>query len=205
MILPQAQTGAGGDPHFVGFNGEHYDFMGAPDKWFVILSDPELYINAKLVALPGNSWGTFFGKISIGYANNQVMVTRLQDRIGLVATCNGNRIGPGFGSLRIEGQDLVLETSRYIIRVSRVYYERDWDDSLNGVPHLDLLVELGSEWTKGIGTHGVLGQTATTPVVGIPTGGCQGEGIIEGVWTNYQVSGPWATDYTYNLSRTFSS
>lgn len=167
------------DPHFVGFRGERYDFMGAPDRWFAILSDPEVQINAEFSAVPGNDWGTYINRIAVSHPGGRLLVTSGRDELGPVA----------------------LDVRYYLLRIIRNYYEHGYEDALNGVPHLNLEVDLGPGWTRRRGTHGVLGQTASAAWPGVPTGGDQGEGVVEGAWTDYEVSGPWSAEFAYGRSR----
>ena len=217
---PVATTG--GDPHYVGFNGERYDFHGAPGRWFIILSDTDIQITARIVAVPNDPIGTFHGQICLMVGRgNRIIITRALDRYGLVATLDGKRIKaeglplntPGYhGDVYLDGQGVCINTGKYIVRVDRTSYAEQYPDAdwswhpFYGVPHLDLAVEKGPLWVQGRihSPHGVLGQTANEgaqerlPI----SDGMQGEGVIEGTWTDYEVPGPWTTNFKYNRYHT---
>src|SRR5258708_1475632 len=38
-----------GDPHFYGFEGESFDFMGKPNRYYNLLTDTEVQVNAYFI------------------------------------------------------------------------------------------------------------------------------------------------------------
>jgi len=84
---------------------------------------------------------------------------------------------------------ILIENSNYMIYLMRA------TDNVNE-PYLDVHVGLKSRKHR---LHGVVGQTSYY-IDELPrqSFGIQGEGIIEGTHLDYEVSGPWGTDFKYN-------
>jgi hypothetical protein len=211
---------AAGDPHMKGFNGEDFFFNGEFDQWFNLLSAEDMQFNAYFTYwhTSGEENLTAMRKFAIMTRNNQGDLRRVIFDAENGVYLNDEEIAEethtvyedGF-ILRVNDIDVVrfaqdgnnfhrpghivpvkvvsLETRNYMI------YMVNTTDHVNP-PALDIRIDCKNNKLRA---HGVIGQTSY--YVGEPRRQCfglQGEGIIEGVHTDYIVSDAWGTDFKYN-------
>jgi len=210
VLVTQAAVTA--DPHFSGFSGDKFDFMGEAGKVFSLFSSFDLEINARFVAAQYPEYhgkeATFMGEIGIkqgvessGASNNYILFTQKDDpkmypfkmdpQVGDGRDNSTNNGTVSFllnngGSViwRPPGQIEVRYPS-YIITVSREFEKYSTlQDSIEEI-YMSVSMALLSDF-KGQ-AHGLIGQT-TVPLeqraVG-PYNQFQGEGKIEGEMKDY--------------------
>jgi hypothetical protein len=209
---------AAGDPHFAGFDGEKFDFHGEPHKFYNLLSDDNIQVNAYFSDWPSDTSGhdftatrragivvkDIYGLYNIvidsdGYVaidgfevTNKYLSFGINSFIRIID--NYDDIGhkdlkefDGFGDFT---RAYEVSTPEYrIIFVAAT-------DNYNGY-YLNFLAEIKNPELR---PHGVVGQTADgdgKPREAIPHT-YQGEGVIEGDYPDYEVSGLFENDFKYN-------
>lgn len=204
------------DPHMEGFDGDKFDFMGEHGKIFNMLSAGHVQVNGRIRGISGSMDWTFFDRIYIKVGDEAVGFSHFH--MGLeqnffkpaVAFMNDDQIlqsktfPTGLfdqngdevqGRVEMTQNDMIVDVGAYKIIVTRVETEYDLE-----VPHINMKIEIGELGIlcDGVYPHGVVGQTADFD--GIPKFGFgkQGEGVIEGVYTDYEVSGGFADDFKFN-------
>jgi len=216
---PSATASCAGDPHFVGFEGDRFDFHGVPDKTYNLLSDYNVSVNALFgdyPSVPGTTYlqemgimvGTYeagFSRIRFDaktgriYMNDRMLKKKKEDfPTGL--------IGPG-GSIEItmdrswqsmldglpaEGifqNGIIVHTGAFRLLIPRFISEQ------SGISHLSLFATYTG---FPVSPHGIVGQTADfdgKPRIGT---GPNGEGAIEGLPEDYEVKDLFSPDFTFS-------
>jgi hypothetical protein len=199
------------DPHFVGLQGEAYHVMGEPKKWFNIISDFDFQFNAYFESPCEGKWGlSYMTKFAFLVKGWQIMI----DTTGN-PTINNNIIWINrWGSvpLGVNGtygafgrpweNNFWLDTPEWGFTIERHIVDFSiqkpgwmfW--GTNCVPAYFNLQAV-NEKAKHMNVHGLLGQTAHHKHKEANTG-AQGEGEIEGTYKDYEVSGPFGTDFKFN-------
>jgi len=198
-----------GDPHFIGFRGQRFDFHGEVDRVFNLVSDTNVQVNALFVNAdlrPKKLHKTYIGELGILIGQHKLRFA-----------CNR-----GFDEhiISIDGEELIKskplhfadEKEAMIIRGVNdkltidyhPYILRAWfSSSRHSSCHITLRASFASA-TAMASPHGVLGQTANPLVHGqTAVGGVkslQGEGLIEGHWTDYNIIGDdlFGSNFKYN-------
>ena len=217
-LMPEQLSFTVGDPHFYGFEGESFDFMGEPNRHYNLLTDTDVQVNAYFVywATCGSDNFTATEQIGILVNDHRIRIspagltvdgrvvpdTRQSYRIanGRVAAIErfervDGRIPEimrghlGFGDF-IRGYHVKTRCGyEFVVTVST--------DHVNP-PYLNLL----SRMSRRLWPHGIIGQTADHDGVARQGRGHDGEGIIEGCYRDYEVGSLWGTDCKFNKYRT---
>jgi hypothetical protein len=203
-----------GDPHFYGFDGESFDFMGEPDRYYNLLTDTEVQVNAYFIY-----WAT-------SGADNYTVA----DRIGIRVSDHRIRISPA--GLTIDGYEVPESQRSYHIAKGRIASVERFDRLDDRVPEpmraregfgdfmrgYQVLTRCGYEFVVTVSTdhvnppylnllsrttrrrwpHGIIGQTSDHDGVPRQPRGQNGEGIIEGTYRDYEVSSLWGSDFKFN-------
>lgn len=200
-----------GDPHFCGFDGEHFDFHGESNKYYNIISDDNIQVN------------TYFGKWETAGTSNFTAIRQagviIKERDKLhkihvdakgvfadgIEVKESTKIGSTKLNLITNQDNLNKEVSRLegfgsFIKAYEIVNDSYFlvfvlaTDGVNG-EYFNFLSTANST----LRPHGVVGQTLDGDnKPRISNDGHQGEGVIEGVYTDYEVSDLWATDFKYN-------
>lgn len=202
-----------GDPHFTGLQGEHFDVMGEPNKWFNILSDTNMQLNALFVqGCESKPNVTAMGSIGMLVGGHRLHFditcnATLDDSISLLEVGSVTPIGENgeFGYVHhIHPQVYFIDTPTYAIRLNPFIIDPSYQkvgmpfygkDCIKGYFNLNVHAKDGANPTA----HGILGQTHVHSHESNLIGShFQGEGEIEGVYTDYEVSSMYATDDKFN-------
>eukprot|EP01113_Clastostelium_recurvatum_P037702 TRINITY_DN553_c0_g3_i1.p1 TRINITY_DN553_c0_g3~~TRINITY_DN553_c0_g3_i1.p1 ORF type:complete len:530 (-),score=91.99 TRINITY_DN553_c0_g3_i1:16-1521(-) len=204
------------DPHFVGLQGERYDVMGEPEKWFSIVSDTDFMINAfyhqnsyylkgrtimQQVAIAAGSHRILANLTEVYLYNNKddaEIIISIGATILLPFNANNKSVSSSSSSSsasifeihRVSKVEWEIRTPSYLIVL---YHQR-----LHQEPYWDIDVSLIDKTRT---PHGLLGQTAHHAHQDgdhHSTKGKQGKGEIEGSYKDYEVDGPYSTDFIFN-------
>lgn len=205
-----------GDPHFQGFEGESYDFMGEPNRYYNLLTDHEVQINAYFAYWPetGDDNSTYTKQIGILVRDHRIQITPDGLTIDACEMLKNRRV------YRVD-DDAITSIERLdqlneqfpegamtpmgfprcnLIRGYRVTTACGYDcvvivsqDDTNP-PYLNLSISLKHR----LWPHGVIGQTADHDGIARKGKGRNGEGIIEGTYEDYEISSLWASDFKFN-------
>jgi len=211
------QTGGGGDPHFTGFDGLAFDFMGKADVVFNLFSAQDLLINARFSSAQNphhfnySFEPTFMSEIGIHQGDsNWIIFSRSDDpklspfKEALPSNKQHNAIQTFY--LDNNGvavwqppATLVVTFPHYIITMTRQYEPTQLSTDVYEV-YMNMFMILTPQFSGN--AHGVLGQTITPladRLVG-PENSLQGGGKIQGVWEDYIIhSGSlFGTDFVFN-------
>lgn len=213
MGLDRWMAAATGDPHFDGFDGESFDFMGEREKIYNLLSDHDVQVNARFGFWPEGEGATCLDRIGILAAGHKIQfgiedVTiddypvrsgRMEIALGIAIETIGN-----LNSLFLDQISRCTDFYRWTLlrghRVTTPGYNfvvilgRCGDDN-------PLLLNILCEMTGKLWPHGVIGQTADHDGVARQCHGRNGEGVVEGVYQDYEVSSLWASDFKFNRYR----
>ena len=207
-----------GDPHFHGFDGESFDFMGEPNRYYNLLTDAEVQVNALFVHWPTGGADNFTATEQIGILVKnhrlQISPTGLTiDGLDVPEAQTTHSVGAG-ASASVEKFDQLDDRCSSGMRndprcanfirgyrvKTRCGYEFVITVSTDNVnpPFLNL----ASKMNRRLWPHGIIGQTADHD--GMARHGCgqNGEGIIEGRYPDYEVSSLWGTDFKFNKYKT---
>lgn len=193
--FPDNPSTGTGDPHIVTFRGDRFDFMGEPGRWYNFVSTRSLQVNVLM--------GQYMGHLTyIAEAGVQVQTPDRRE-VHALAYMDGNLL-----RLRGEHADCVqmrytprkiLEATGQALRVKLTRGRELYEGVI--VPHINIGAGIckGGALCEGVTPHGVMGQFATR-LRGVPrTSNCkQGEGFIDGHYTDYEVSGPFCTLFRFN-------
>jgi len=183
-----------GDPHFFGFSGGSFDVMGDPGHIYNIISDYDFQLNGRFVAGRTAHNTTYFGEAGLSTAEHTLFFdpetcsALVDDEIALPRS---------YGRYYLE-EGIVVHLGGKVIEVVSPRFGITFDCiSKAGSNHFNmraryLRLDLGGDDIP----HGILGQTADGRVR--YKSGSQGEGAIEGVYTDYEVSNMFATDFRFN-------
>jgi hypothetical protein len=200
------------DPHFYGFEGDQFNLHGEPGKCYNLLSDKDVQINALFRDWPTTPGGTVMQKIAIKLAPSLLRYPYSASKtpIGIIIDATDeddctnlylldkgssdddlyknteDKKAAGEISDFIKAYTLVLPHYKFMFPVET--------DRVNE-PYLNILAELRSDTVR---PHGIIGQTADFDFLARMGEGPQGEGAIEGVYTDYEVSNLLADDFKYN-------
>jgi hypothetical protein len=205
-----------GDPHFYGFDGESFDFMGEPNRYYNLLSDTEVQVNAYFVywATSGADNLTIIEELGILVRGHRIRISptavtidgRKMPEAGSRRRVGGSiasiarfdrldhrlpehmRAYPGFGDF-IRGYHIKTRCGyEFVVTVCT--------DNINP-PYLNLL----SRMNRRLWPHGVIGQTADHDGKPRVAHGRNGEGIIEGTYWDYELASLWAIHFKFNKYR----
>jgi len=192
------------DPHFIGFRGEKFFFNGKPDKYYNLLSDSNIQVNAYFRHWESSGEENFTATQKIGVIIGNNELTRIEFNSSRKVLVNGIRLGEtpdetvyfktgngdhqGSMTVKFKGlEDLYDKLGHeefgkplkaYVLDVEsyELHIIMATDESTVNRPYLNFVGQLKS--TK-VRPHGIVGQTAdfseTREAV---EGGIQGEGII---------------------------
>jgi len=203
------------DPHFVGIQGEKYEIVGEPGKWFNIISDPYLQYNSLFSAACENKpWMTAISSVALKIHSHRFMMNNTGSPtldgvpLGLADWHSPHLIGPKgiYGWIAhpwvnyvfIGMPDFHIKFDRHMVNPSiqkpgMVYYGKD---CLVGYFNTEMKL-----WNTSANPHGLIGQTAHHKHAGdhiIQSKASEGQGEIEGTYKDYMVSGPWEDDFKFN-------
>lgn len=201
------------DPHIVTFRGDEFDFMGEHGKWYNFLSAGTVQLNAKMTTFESNRTYISAVGLKLGHKLDAIHLVHAQmdgDIIAFdLADLHGaksyllNEMNQPFEmSVDIKPKKyLSINAGNFVIKITRGI------EMYNEIrcPHINIHVDIGELGTisDGVIPHGVVGQFATR-LKGLPRKlVCkQGEGIIDGNYNDYEVSGPFADDFKFNRFNT---
>lgn len=202
----QVSGSATGDPHFTGFQGQKFDFMGRPGTTFNILSDNHLTVNARFVAGPNGKSQTFMGAVGIKFGDAKLKI----QECGFKMVCgylDGNelkmgdvKVLPNGAIVRkkahtVERIEVEIPSEGYLFKFASPKPDR-WN-----MPHIDIHAAL----TKiPEDAHGILGQTARDLKAGKMMDS-EGKFKPEGEDLDYAVSHLFSHDFKFNRHETSES
>ncbi|KAK1867176.1 hypothetical protein I4F81_009685 [Pyropia yezoensis] len=198
-----------GDPHFYGFNHAWFDFAGARNQAFNLISDAAVHVNAAFIGGPV-AGQTFMGKVGIQAGGGVDRVSIAHCGYSCIeATVNGAALVADKETVTPSGARLLLtrgenatvefEDATYRLKVSSPIADTVWKGGAEDTPHLDIAAELLGYPTD---PHGVLGQTArhltsaavSRSAVDEDAAASADDFAIEGVDADYRVSGLFEAD-----------
>jgi len=211
-----------GDVHFSGFEGERFDFQGEPNKFYNVISDFNLQVNAYFRRW-NNTNGTVMERIGFKIGTRMSNYTLLEmDEYGLtmIDGCElkekryfplGVKNYQGYVEVTDQfegyGDDIpdirnagTFEGACMLVNIGNYKFKVVLSSEPVSSPDEDpYFVNLVSEIKgKNLRPHGIVGQTADFDgKPRIPTDD-QGGGIIEGTYQDYEVSSLFADDFKFN-------
>ncbi len=196
-IAANEKASATGDPHIKGGDGGRFDFQGRPGRVYNLLNDSGLQLNAKFRAWLGA--GTAISEVGLtvtgrgGYSR-----VTMQTKVGrqLEIKINGRRLLPGQSTRLADGGTLHLsKTGKSVSIRTREGYRTRVHVKGNGLrAHLDVHISSPRQGVARDGRMpgGLLGHTfdkGKDARHGAKGRGAQGEGAIDGHYTDYEVLG----------------
>lgn len=205
----------GGDPHFVGFENDSFDFQGVPGKIYNFLSDYNCSLNALFgdyTNIPGTTYleevailvGTEevgFTKIRFSskggiYVNDKLMRGKKQefpsglDKVGSVEI----NMNPNWQNLLddlpwtdgVFQNGIIVHTGTFKFRIARF---------LSSLSHMTIFSRFTS---LPVAPHGIIGQTADFDGKPRISTGPNGEGVIDGKPEDYEVKDLFDTEFTFS-------
>lgn len=184
-----------GDPHVKEADGGKFDFQGEPGKVYNLLNDQGLIVNAKFQPWKGQQNATTMGEIAVMVSGNQgTSIIQINAHNQPHLTLNGQHVQPGEFLTLADGGTLSLSNDgRMIDIVSKEgYHQRIRVQGNGSEAYLDYSVRSSAKGVAADGKlpGGLVGHTfdADTILKNGKTGkGAQGEGAIDGVYTDYEV------------------
>ncbi len=173
-----------GDPHFVGFEGEHYDISGDTGHMYNLIEDSGIAVNGKFSH--GGRAVTVMTEIGFKVGSDEIGY-----QVNGAPTINGKPMTKGQsedlmnGKVSWDGEHLRVETSEYSMMVQT----RD-----HRYLNFDVSTKDKGVFSDGIMPSGLLGQTADGDGKTRPSkGGHNGAGVIEGTYKDYEVKDLFST------------
>lgn len=220
-ILCQLATLLFGDPHLYGFEGERFELHGEQNKYYNLLSDTYVQINAFFSSWNNDAVSTIVKKIGIKVGTPKNFNYMVMENDGLI-TYNGERLdkkvifnlnyqgylGVVSPKTTFEGFDPKIPDIQYagtfqniLLQVRLPAYEFQVikaSEPLSDGSTGNFLNFMGHIMNTDVRPHGIIGQTADFDGKARVATGNQGEGIIEGVYSDYEVSGLMSDDFKFN-------
>ncbi len=184
-------------PIFSGFEGEEFQFDGIPNKFFNLLTDEIIQVNAyfnahKRIDLIGIKIGKSTIKWSAHGDQPEVNGQKLHHRSYVPFD---TQIYHTF----VEVKPLMDGSRKAILHISAGKYKFDVVKNKNCSVTLPYFFNFSAIIYNGNARpHGIVGQTADFNGVSRISKGNQGEGIIAGNPLDYIVSDLWGNDFRYN-------
>lgn len=215
-----------GDPHFVGMLGQKYDVMGEPNKCYNIVSCKNFQFNVYFMEMPleGGEENTWMMKCGIKVGDERVGVKKVFFSSKYVKF-NGTEIPDSkklfykkfpSGIINQDGTDVeayviyksgfaahhrVLEVCSGAISIKVWWQHWYYPNFVFPTITLSLDIKPIGLLADGVMPHGLLGQTANEKHSKNFSGvgeSKQGEGVIDGHYSDYEVSDLFADDFKYN-------
>jgi hypothetical protein len=184
-------------PIFSGFEGEEFQFNGIPNKFFNLLTDENIQVNAHF-----NSHKRI-DSIGIKIGNSKVQWTAQDGK----AEVNGKKLHYR-SYITVDNQNYsayveiksLLETVRVnTLFVNAGKYHFNIVRNKNCSVVLPYFFNFNTViYNRNARPHGIVGQTADYNGAPRIDAGEQGEGIIDGNPLDYVVSNLWSNDFRYN-------
>jgi hypothetical protein len=208
-----------GDPHYVGLDGGVFDVQGVDGEIYNILSDSNVQVNSQYKKWNGNDGITVVDKTGIKVGTNDTFNTKGEQKATEIQIEAGDAAPKVDGEDLALGQTKEFDTGlkdkdgkyvkgfvKYVeeggvkkVVVNTGEYEMTYTKQGTGAnTYLDQGTKVTTLGVKsdGVLAHGILGETAHfdgTKRDGKQGAGAQGEGAIDGVYTDYKVTGLFAT------------
>jgi len=185
---PNIQAGACGDPHFIGFQGERYDFQGQPNKYFNILTDDHVQVNAHFTPKCGD-WYSYMNAFGIKLHSHRILVNLTGAWLDEEALTESTTLVDIDTTLKVNGTKVNVITPDYIFHMF---------ESPGTCKHLDLEAKIVDR--SRVKPHGLLGQSNQHDHSKnkYQIYGPNAEGEIEGTSKDYEVTDLFADDFTFN-------
>ncbi|MEB3206798.1 MAG: VWD domain-containing protein [Vampirovibrionales bacterium] len=195
-----------GDPHFVGFDGEQFDVQGEEGKTYNIITDKNYLFNARFDRYT-NPGTTIMGEVYVQVGDQKLTF----DKNGK-ATLNGKDLTKG-QKVQFNDKEYAEFNEKGELVIHSKEYESKFITNHPGTDHahIDYHVKLTEEgpFSDGVKAHGLLGQTADGKGEvknGKQGSGAQGEGAIEGVYTDYEVKeGGFGSSFKFQAKKLTAS
>lgn len=197
-VAANQQAKVEGDPHVTEADGGRFDFQGEPGKTYNLINDKGFTLNAKFQAYNGSNNLTTMGEIGglISGAGGSSLVKIATSSSGAKVTVNGSDVLPGQSTPLADGGLLTVSADSKTVTFSTKegYQNTVTVQGTAGNLYLDYSVKSSS---IGVGSDGkmpggLVGQTFDGDGAqrnGKTGAGAQGEGAIQGVYTDYEVQG----------------
>ena len=180
-----------------GFKGEKFQFNGKINKFYNLISDFFVHINAKfntdsnldLIGIQVGEgqrinyieWNATSDKIKL---NNATLRSKTYFSIGEYDCIGTAETTSSFKSKEFVNS-LLIHIGKYSFTITRNYKLSNFFEFTANILNHNLC------------PHGIIGQTASNKGLRLSSGE-QGQGIIEGKIDDYEVSGLWSTNFKFN-------
>eukprot|EP00028_Trichosphaerium_sp_Am-I-7-wt_P001847 CAMPEP_0168531020 /NCGR_PEP_ID=MMETSP0405-20121227/15113_1 /TAXON_ID=498012 /ORGANISM="Trichosphaerium sp, Strain Am-I-7 wt" /LENGTH=305 /DNA_ID=CAMNT_0008555571 /DNA_START=335 /DNA_END=1249 /DNA_ORIENTATION=+ len=187
QVLSQVQ----GDPHFVGFLGQKYDFHGESGSIFNLVTDNNFQLNAFFVDadLRRMKNKTYMGQLGFRIGNDKIFFGCNRRDGTTTSLINGKEFTSTGKTWLQHGNVQRLSSGSTIIESMQYRFRVKFSRSSHSTCHVNFKAKYLKVANLPI-PHGVLGQTADEsrefPQVSTDF---QGDGVVLGHWTDYVVEG----------------
>ncbi len=207
------QSVGGGDPHFVGFNGERYDVMGDIGKCYNLLTDYNIQVNSLFASCMYEPENTHMNAVGIKVGTKSTGIHKIfygidrEPRLDSHSIVRNkyNTFPSGIydadgrmvkAAVVWDGDKLLVNSGEYRITMSKVFELDEWMVECKfEISRLGILAD-------GVLPHGLVGCTARRPARSGIMFGTQGEGVIEGNYKHYEVESIYSDAFKYNRFNT---
>lgn len=214
IITPTNSANCVGDPHFVGFENDRFDFHGVPNKTYNLLSDYNVSVNALFgdyTSVPGTTYleeiGIVIGTKEVGfttirfsskgvvYVNEKLMKKKKQEfptglggmgSIEITMDSSWQSMLDGLPADGVFQNGIIVNTGNFKLRIPRFISE---------LSHMSVFASL---LNVPVSPHGIIGQTADfdgKPRIGT---GPNGEGAVDGKPEDYEVKDLFSPDFVFS-------
>ncbi len=185
-----------GDPHVEEADGGKFDFQGEPGKTYHLFSDKGVTINARFQSDGGRTDVTTMGEIGMSFTDRGCRTSNVQinPKRTPPVTVNNTPLRPGQKIMLADGGKIELsQDGRKVSATSAEGYQHTvllQGQGENAYLDYDVISPTHGVTSDGQKPGGLLGHTFDEDTVarnGKKGKGAQGEGAIDGIYTDYEV------------------
>jgi len=201
-VSPTPNVQIFGDPHFVGFLGQRFDFHGSPNTYFNLISTPQLQVNSLFLLADLSAprkFKTYIGAIGLRLQKRTVRISCDRENSRKIVSIDNADFNPASHFTEDHVTYKLSKNKRFTLITPFIRISVRFSSSKHSSCHLNLRTKIISS-IKDDDIHGILGQTLHENKRYSVSKDEQGTGMIDGIGEDYQLDSEdiFGTDFKFN-------